>query len=117
MDAVERFMKEESPRIAISVGVLDTGVDIPEICNIVFVTPVISFIRFWQMLGRGTRGITACKHKSWLPVYDGVPDKRDFRILDFKFGDFSNVLTHQLEISDDKKPGEDVREKILRKQM
>lgn len=117
MDAVERFMKEDSPRIAISVGVLDTGIDIPEVCNIVFVTPVFSHIRFWQMLGRGTRSISACKHKEWLPVYDGIPDKRDFRILDFKFGDFSNVIEHKLEASEDKKTGEDIREKILRKEM
>ncbi|MBI2971765.1 MAG: DEAD/DEAH box helicase family protein [Candidatus Aenigmarchaeota archaeon] len=117
MDAVERFMKDESPKVAISVGVLDTGVDIPEVCNLVFVTPVLSRIRFWQMVGRGTRSISACRHMSRLPVYDGVPDKRDFRILDFKFGDFSNVLEHRLEVSDDTKSREDIREKILRKQI
>lgn len=117
MHAVEKFKKDSSPRIALSVGVLDTGVDIPELCNLVFVTPVFSHIRFWQMLGRGTRSISACKHKNWLPSYDGFHDKRDFRIFDFKFGDFSNVLEHQLEISDKKTLGEDIRIKIFDKEL
>ena len=97
MDEVNRFKKESSPRIAISVGVLDTGIDIPEIMNLVFVTPVFSHTRFWQMLGRGTRNYASCKNKSWLPLEDGVHVKENFRILDFKFGDFSNVKQHQLE--------------------
>ena len=117
MDAVERFIKEPSPKIAISVGVLDTGVDIPEVCNLVFVTPVFSPIRFWQMLGRGTRSLSACRHRGWLPVYDGIPDKKDFRILDFKFGDFSNVIEHQLESSKDRKISEDIREKIVKREL
>jgi type I restriction enzyme R subunit len=97
MDEVNRFKKESSPRIALSVGVLETGVDIPEIMNLVFVRPVFSHTSFWQMLGRGTRNYASCKNKSWLPLQDGVHVKEDFRILDFKFGDFSNVKQHQLE--------------------
>ena len=85
MDEVERWKKKNSPRIAISVGVLDTGINLPEICNLVFVTPVFSHIRFWQMLGRGTRSLSACQHRDWLPKFDGIGDKKDFRILDFKF--------------------------------
>jgi len=98
MDEVRRFKKDSDPRIVFSVGVLDTGVDIPEICNLVFVKPVFSHIRFWQMLGRGTRNIHACNHKNWLPQdKDGVSIKNDFLILDFKFGDHSNVEYHQLD--------------------
>ena len=67
-DEVDRFKKQSNPRIALSVGMLDTGVDIPEVCNLVFVKPVYSHIRFWQMLGRGTRNLEACKHKDWLPA-------------------------------------------------
>ena len=52
---VKDFKKKSLPRIAISVGILDTGVDIPEICNLAFMRPIRSGIRFWQMLGRGTR--------------------------------------------------------------
>jgi len=122
MDAVDRFLKDSSPRIALSVGVLDTGIDIPEAMNLVFVTPVFSHIRFWQMLGRGTRNKSAVignspDHVKWLPVYDGVHDKKDFRILDFKFGEFSNVKEHQLEKTDNKLSSEDIREKIFDKQL
>ncbi|MBU0907678.1 MAG: DEAD/DEAH box helicase family protein, partial [Nanoarchaeota archaeon] len=117
MDAVERFQKESSPRIALSVGVLDTGIDIPEVCNLVFVVPVFSHIRFWQMLGRGTRSLSACEHRKWLPVFDGVHDKKDFRIFDFRFGEFSNVVEHQLETVDKKREYEDIRIKILGKEL
>ncbi len=41
--------------IAISVDMLDTGVDVPEVVNLVFFKPVKSKIKFWQMIGRGTR--------------------------------------------------------------
>ena len=41
--------------IAISVDMLDTGIDVPEIVNLVFAKPVYSKIKFWQMIGRGTR--------------------------------------------------------------
>src|SRR2546426_930617 len=61
------FKTESWPRVAISVDMLDTGVDIPEASNLVFAKPVFSKIRFWQMLGRGTRNDTTCKHKDWLP--------------------------------------------------
>jgi type I restriction enzyme, R subunit len=97
MDEVRRFKKDSDPRIAFTVGVLDTGVDIPEICNLVFVKPVFSYIRFWQMLGRGTRNIKSCKNKDWLPKKDGVSFKNNFLILDFMFGDHSNVRYHELD--------------------
>lgn len=58
---------------------LDTGVDIPEVCNLVFAKPVFSKIRFWQMIGRGTRHDKICKHRDWLPA-----GKKDyFLIFDF----------------------------------
>ena len=91
-DEISRFQKNSSPRIALSVGMLDTGVDIPEICNLVFVQPVFSHIRFWQMLGRGTRNEASCKHKDWLP--DG--HKEDFLIFDFAIGGHSNIEYHEL---------------------
>ena len=117
MDEVNRFLKDPSPRIALSVGVLDTGIDLPEIMNLVFVTPVFSHIRFWQMLGRGTRSFSACKNKSWLPLKDGIHNKEDFKILDFKFGDFSNIKQHQLESTDKSKITEDVKVKIFNKEV
>src|SRR5438477_7707917 len=47
--------KDKPPFIAISVDMLDTGIDIPEVVNLVFFKLVRSKTKFWQMLGRGTR--------------------------------------------------------------
>jgi len=118
MDEVKRFEKRDSPRIALSVGVLDTGIDIPEIMNLVFVKPVISGIRFWQMLGRGTRNLDACKNKEWLPTNkDGQHIKEDFLILDFKFGEWSNVLEHKLGVLKQKSSGTDAKTRIFLEQV
>ena len=102
-DEISRFKLDSEPRIALSVGVLDTGVDIPEVCNLVFVKPVFSGIRFWQMLGRGTRNLRACKHKDWLPNND----KQDFLILDFTIGGHSNIRYHHLKEAKESKAGTD----------
>ncbi len=48
-------IKEKAPHIAISVDMLDTGIDVPEVVNLVFFKIVRSKTKFWQMLGRGTR--------------------------------------------------------------
>ena len=50
-----KFKNENYPRVAISVDMLDTGVDVREVVNLVFAKPVFSKIKFWQMIGRGTR--------------------------------------------------------------
>ncbi len=47
--------KNKDLTIAISVDMLDTGIDVPEIVNLVFAKPVYSYVKFWQMIGRGTR--------------------------------------------------------------
>lgn len=108
-DEVKRFKLESEPRIALSVGMLDSGVDVPEICNLVFIKPVFSHIRFWQMLGRGTRNEVSCKHPEWLPDRG----KKDFLIFDFKFEDHSNVEYHNLVRSKDRGAGEDALTKIF----
>jgi type I restriction enzyme R subunit len=77
-ELVKQFKRESMPRIAISVDMLDTGVDIPEVCNLVFAKPVFSKIKFWQMIGRGTRNDETCKHKDWLPA----GKKENFLIFD-----------------------------------
>ena len=48
-------LKEKAPHLAISVDMLDTGIDVPEVANLVFFKLVRSKTKFWQMLGRGTR--------------------------------------------------------------
>jgi len=118
MDEVKRFGKRDSPRIALSVGVLDTGVDIPEVMNLVFVKPVMSSIRFWQMLGRGTRNLSACENKEWLPTNKyGEHIKENFLIMDFKFGDYSNVRVHKLKNLNHKTATIDAKTKIFLEQV
>lgn len=108
-DEVKRFKFESEPRIALSVGMLDTGIDIPEVCNLVFVKPVYTAIRFWQMLGRGTRNFEACKHLEWLPNRN----KEDFLILDFAIGKHSNVDYHKLKKGKEAKGQESTAVKIF----
>lgn len=60
--------------IAISVDMLDTGIDVPEIVNLVFAKPVKSKVKFWQMIGRGTR---LCEG-----LFGPGQDKKVFRIFD-----------------------------------
>jgi type I restriction enzyme R subunit len=62
---LSQFKKENMPRIALSVGMLDTGVDIREVVNLVFAKPVYSYTRFWQMIGRGTRLLEENDMKPW----------------------------------------------------
>ncbi len=61
-------------RIAISVDMLDTGIDVPEIVNLVFAKPVKSYVKFWQMIGRGTRLCPNLfgpgKHKTEFLIFD-----------------------------------------------
>lgn len=53
---IEEFEeKDKMPQIAVSVDMLDTGIDVPEILNLVFFKKVRSYAKFWQMIGRGTR--------------------------------------------------------------
>jgi len=78
-ELIRAFEKESMPRVAISVDMLDTGIDVPEVCNLVFAKPVFSKIKFWQMLGRGTRANSACEHFGWLP--EGK--KEYFQVFDF----------------------------------
>ncbi|MGB2868628.1 MAG: DEAD/DEAH box helicase family protein [Bacteroidota bacterium] len=78
-DLLANFKKQDMPRIAISVDMLDTGVDIPEVTNLAFMKPVNSQIKFWQMIGRGTRCNEACRHFEWLPS----GKKEEFLIVDY----------------------------------
>lgn len=73
--AIDEFSDaKKMPQIAISVDMLDTGVDVPEILNLVFFKKVMSKAKFWQMIGRGTR---LCED-----LIDGE-DKQKFYIFDF----------------------------------
>lgn len=62
---LDQFKNHDFPRIAISVDMLDTGIDIPELVNLVFAKPVFSYTKFWQMIGRGTRVLNPNEKRSW----------------------------------------------------
>ena len=72
---VKEFKEKEEFRIAISVDMLDTGVDIPEVVNLVFFKPVRSWIKFHQMIGRGTR---LCEN-----LFGPGRNKKEFLIFDY----------------------------------
>ena len=65
----------KAPHIAVSVDMLDTGIDIPDVVNLVFFKPVRSKTKFWQMVGRGTRLRP--------DLFGPDRDKRNFYILDY----------------------------------
>ena len=73
---IDDFSNEhKAPHIAISVDMLDTGIDIPEVVNLVFFKRVLSKTKFWQMLGRGTR---LCPD-----LFGPGDDKAAFSVFDF----------------------------------
>ena len=73
--AIDEFSQPDKlPQIAISVDMLDTGIDVPEVLNLVFFKKVMSKAKFWQMIGRGTRLCSG--------LIDGK-DKDKFYIFDF----------------------------------
>jgi len=67
---LDQFVNKNFPRIAISVDMLDTGLDVRELVNLVFAKPVFSYTKFWQMIGRGTRLLEPKKLKPWCKTKD-----------------------------------------------
>lgn len=75
-DLIDDFsVADKPPHIAISVDMLDTGIDVPEVLNLVFFKLVRSKSKFWQMIGRGTR---LCPN-----LFGPGQDKRNFYVFDF----------------------------------
>ena len=80
--------------IAISVDMLDTGIDVPQVLNLVFAKPVKSKVKFWQMVGRGTR---LCPGLFGLDAEGNSKDKEKFLIFDH-WGNFDYFnLDHEDE--------------------
>ena len=83
---------EKEPHIAVSVDMMDTGIDVPECVNLVFFKKVRSKAKFWQMIGRGTR---LCKGLACVDQVDGTyTDKRRFLIFDY-CGNFEFFREHR----------------------
>lgn len=78
-------------RIAISVDMLDTGIDVPEVVNLVFAKPVRSWVKFWQMIGRGTR---LCEN-----LFGEGKDKTEFYIFDH-YGNFEYFEEEYQEVEE-----------------
>jgi len=88
---IDEFKRpDKEPWIAVSVDMLDTGIDVPEIVNLVYFKKVRSKTKFWQMLGRGTR---LCRGLECVDGLDGAyTDKRRFYIFDY-LGNFEYFRT------------------------
>lgn len=83
---------EKTPHIAVSVDMMDTGIDVPECVNLVFFKKVRSKAKFWQMIGRGTR---LCKGLACVDQIDETyADKRRFLIFDY-CGNFEFFREHK----------------------
>lgn len=89
---IDKFKKESLPRIAITVDLLETGIDVPEVVNLVVMKPVQSRIKLEQMIGRGTRSHEACLFPDRLP--NGHKD--EFLIIDFWENDFDKSPEKEL---------------------
>lgn len=77
-DLLEKFadpFEEQDPQIAVSVDMMDTGVDAPRVVNLVFFKLIKSASKFWQMIGRGTR---LCPD-----LFTPGEDKKEFLIFDY----------------------------------
>ena len=82
--AIDEFSDPRKlPQIAISVDMLDTGIDVPEVLNLVFFKKVMSKAKFWQMIGRGTRlcpGLIDGKDKDKFYIFDFCGNFEFFRM-------------------------------------
>ena len=82
--AIDEFSDPNKlPQIAISVDMLDTGIDVPEVLNLVFFKKVMSKAKFWQMIGRGTRlcpGLLDGKDKDKFYIFDFCGNFEFFRM-------------------------------------
>jgi len=75
-DLLNKFKNpKKHPQIAVSVDMLDTGIDVPEVCNLVFFRRIRSRTKFWQMIGRGTR---LCPN-----IFGPLFNKKEFLIFDY----------------------------------
>ncbi len=82
--AIDEFSEPNKlPQIAISVDMLDTGIDVPEVLNLVFFKKVMSKAKFWQMIGRGTRlceGLMDGENKEKFYIFDFCGNFEFFRM-------------------------------------
>ncbi|MFP9114652.1 DEAD/DEAH box helicase family protein [Flavobacterium sp. RHBU_3] len=100
-DLLEKFCEfktgnELEPQIAVSVDMMDTGVDAPRVLNLVFFKAVKTYSKYWQMIGRGTR---LCPD-----IFEPGVDKEHFLVFDFcgnfeYFNEFPDGETQKVTLS------------------
>lgn len=103
LQLIRRFKNELNPTVAVTVDLLTTGVDVPEICNLVFLRRVNSRILFEQMLGRATRLCPEVGKESFrifdaVQMYDAIQEMTEMRpvVVDpqISFTQLANELAH-----------------------
>ncbi len=104
------FETKDMPVITVSVDMMDTGIDVPEVVNLVFFKQVRSKVKFWQMIGRGTR---LCPGLGVLDKSGAHDDKDCFYVFDWCMN-FEFFRTHK-DIVEGKAP-EGLPEKIFKRQ-
>lgn len=107
LQLIRRFKNERNPNVAVTVDLLTTGIDVPEICNIVFLRRVNSRILFDQMLGRATRLCDEIEKESFrvfdaVQIFEGLGDMTAMRpvVVDPKIT-FTQLAQELATVSDD----------------
>lgn len=120
LQLIRRYKNERNPKIAVTVDLLTTGVDVPEICNIVFLRSVNSRILFDQMLGRATRlcdeiGKETFRVYDAVGIYNALQDMTAMKpvVVDPKIS-FSQLVDEIIRVKDEEER-ELVREQLMAK--
>lgn len=107
LQLIRRFKNERNPNVAVTVDLLTTGIDVPEICNIVFLRRVNSRILFDQMLGRATRLCDEIEKESFrvfdaVQIFEGLGEMTAMRpvVVDPKIT-FTQLAQELATVSDD----------------
>jgi type I restriction enzyme R subunit len=120
LQLIRRYKNERLPNVAVTVDLLTTGIDVPEICNLVFLRRVNSRILFEQMLGRATRlcdgiGKQAFRIFDAVYIYDALEKLTAMKpvVVDPKIT--FTQLTQELSHLTDEKAQAEVRDQLLAK--
>ena len=113
-EAIKRFKNENYPSIAVTVDLLTTGIDVPEITTLVFMRRVKSRILFEQMMGRATR-LCPKIHKTHFEIYDpvGVYDSlEDVNTMKPVVANPTTTITQLLDGLEELKDEEQIKQQI-----
>ncbi len=107
LQLIRRYKNERNPNVAVTVDLLSTGADVPEICNLVFLRRVNSRILWEQMLGRATRLCDAIGKDSFrifdaVQLYQALERFTEMKpvVSDLKIG-FTQLVRELVELADD----------------